>query len=93
MSFKALLFLILACSLASVSGLQLSPISGLRLSSQLAKAQTTWPRVSSRVRAQVPPEDENEEQRRARLEELGRQAAEEQAALDTGADDGGLMAE
>ena len=38
-------------------------------------------------------EDETEEQRRARLEELGRQAADEQAKLDSAGDDGGLMAE
>ncbi len=38
-------------------------------------------------------EDETEEERRKRLESLGRQTAEEAAFLDSTADDGGLMAE
>ena len=45
------------------------------------------------IRCSVTDEDESEEERRKRLESLGRQAAEEAAFLDSTTDDGGLMAE
>ena len=83
-AMKAALCIILA-SLSSISALRLSPL--------LIRAQTSFQRVPFRVLAQVSPDDETEEQRRARLEELGRRTAEEQAALDSASDDGGLMAE
>ena len=58
----------------------ITPKAPLRCSSPIASAAE-------------PPEDETEEQRRQRLEKLGREAAEELTTLDSAADDGGLMAE
>ena len=44
-------------------------------------------------RSPEEPEDETPAERKARLEELGRQAAAEASFLDSATDDGGLMAE
>ena len=46
-----------------------------------------------KVDERPPPDDESPEERRLRLERIGREEAARASSMDTAADDGGLMAE